>query len=72
MTKWISSFRFLEMRETKRHEWVKSFGGMTCDQTKKVRQPDDENSLLTRRIAEFEQANHELNSALFSMFDSAV
>jgi hypothetical protein len=58
--------------ESRLREWDKSFGGMTRAQIKNVRQLEDENSRLTRRVAELEEDNHALDHAFVRMLDGAI
>jgi len=58
--------------ESRLREWNRSFGGMTRAQIKKVRQLEDENSRLTRRVAELDEHNHNMDSALSRMLDDAI
>ena len=58
--------------ESRLREWDKSFGGMTRTQMRMVRQLEDENSSLTRRIAELEEVNQNLDHALFRMLDGVI
>lgn len=58
--------------ESTLREWDKSFGGMTRAQITRVRQLEEENASLTRRVAELDEEIHTLNRAFARMLDGAI